>query len=147
MAVSEMPVMAITPRLLKRIKSIYLILFARLCYIIRNFLICLAPNIPILCFGMIFQGLSFGMLTAVITYYVIFNFDADDQVEGQTMIIMMTSGFGSMIGNLFGGFLQDTFGLNAMYIFIYILTILGVILIIFGVFLGQHKNLKNEIKR
>lgn len=147
MAVSEMPIMAITPRLLKRFKSIYLIFFAGLCYVIRNFLICLAPNIFILCIGMIFQGLSFGMLTAVITYYVIFNFDADDQVEGQTMIIMMTSGFGSMIGNLFGGYLQDSFGLNAMFMFIYILTIIGVVLIIIGVLLSQHKKLKKEIKR
>lgn len=147
MAVSEMPVMAITPRLLQRFKSIQLIGFAGACYIIRNFLICLAPNLPILCVGMLFQGLSFGMMTAVVTYYVIFNLTDVDQVSGQTLITVMTSGVGSMIGNMLGGYLQDAFGLNAMYIFIYILTLMGVCLIGIGLLLSRKQRFRKEIKR
>lgn len=147
MAVSEMPVMAITPRLLQRFKSVYLIGVAGFCYIIRNFLICLAPSMPVLCLGMLFQGLSFGMLTAVVTYYVIFNLDDDDQVSGQTMITVMTSGVGSMIGNMLGGYLQDAFGLEAMYVFIYILTVAGVMLISTGVLLSRQKRFRKKIKR
>lgn len=147
MAISEMPVMALTPRLLRRLKSVHLICFAGICYILRNFLICLAPNMVVLCLGMLFQGLSFGLMTAVITYYVMYNLAAEDQVRGQTMITVMTSGFGSMIGNLLGGVLQDNFGLNAMYIFIYTLTIMGALLIAWGWHLSRKEKYRLEIKR
>lgn len=48
---------------------------------------------------------------------------------GQTMIGIMTSGVGSTIGNLFGGILQDQYGLNMMFIFACLITIIGVIII------------------
>ncbi len=147
MAFSEMPVMAITPSLMRRYKSIQLIGFATVCYVLRNFLICLSPNLLVLCVGMMFQGLSFGMLTAVLTYYVIYNLEPIDQVMGQTMIIMMTSGLGAMIGNLLGGVLQDTFGLEAMYIFVYTLTLLGASIVAFAKFKSREPQLKIEIKR
>lgn len=147
MALSEMPVMALTPSLMKKFKSPTLIAFAGICYLLRNFLICLAPNMVILCIGMLFQGLSFGLLTAVITYYVIFNLGVEDQVRGQTMIAVMTSGFGSTIGNLLGGFLQDRFGLNAMYLFVYFLTIIGAIFIGLGWYLSRKEKYCKEIRR
>jgi len=147
MAVSEMPVMALTPRLLKRMKTTSLICIAGFCYILRNFLICLAPNVFVLCLGMLFQGLSFGLMTAVITYYVIYNLSVEDQVAGQTIITVMTSGVGSMIGNLLGGVLQDHFGLNAMYLFVYVLTIAGALLIGLGGYLSKKANYRFEIKR
>ena len=124
MAFSEMPVMAITPSLMRRYKSIQLIEFATVCYVLRNFLICLSPNLLVLCAGMMFQGLSFGMLTAV-----------------------LTSGLGAMIGNLLGGVLQDTFGLEAMYIFVYTLTLLGASIVAFAKFKSREPQLKIEIKR
>lgn len=147
MAFSEMPVMAMTPWLMKKFKSVDLILLGGICYVIRNFTICLAPNLFVLCIGMLFQGLSFGLLTAVITYYVIYNIDVEDQVMGQTMITVMTSGFGSMIGNLLGGVLQDMFGLNGMYIFVYLFSVLGCLIIIGGKMLSQKPEYKKEIKR
>ena len=73
MAASEMPVMAITPRLIRRYDSITLIMVAAFFYIIRNFTICLAPSLPVLFIGMMMQSLSYGLLTAVITYYVTYN--------------------------------------------------------------------------
>ena len=50
---------------------------------------------------------------------------------GQTMIAMMSTGLGAAIGNIFGGILQDTFGLNSMLIFVGILTILGFLIMFF----------------
>lgn len=147
MAFSEMPVMALTPRLMKKYTSVQLICFAAICYILRNFLICLAPNLIVLCIGMLFQGLSFGMLTAVITYYVIYNLAPSDQVMGQTMIVMMTSGFGSTIGNVLGGVLQDNYGLSAMYIYVYAVTLIGALVIFIAHSLSKKDKYKNEIIR
>lgn len=147
MAFSEMPVMAITPKLMKRYKSIHLIAFAGFCYTVRNVLMCIAPNLWILCIGILFQGLSFGLLTAVITYYVIFNFLPIDQVMGQTLIVIFTSGVGSMIGNMFGGILQDHFGLFGMYVFVLILTVLGGLLILSIRYLYTKEAYRKEVKR
>lgn len=147
MALSEMPVMALVPSLMKKLKTTTLILIAGCCYLLRNFIICLAPNLVVLCLGMACQGLSFGLLTTVVTYYVIFNLEPKDQVMGQTLIIMMTSGFGAMIGNLLGGVLQDTFGLNGMYVFVYILTIFGTATIVFAFYKSKQAAYCSEIKR
>ena len=147
MALSEMPVMALTPRLMKKYKSTDLVLVGAICYGIRNFTICLSPNLVRLCVGMVFQGLSFGLLTTVMTYYVIYNLKVEDQVMGQTMIAVMTTGFGSTLGNILGGFLQDNFGLGSMYIYVYTLTILGIIMVFIANRLSKTKKHQNEIIR
>lgn len=143
MAASEMPIMAITPRLLHKYDSVTLIMIAGLFYIVRNFTIALAPSLPILLIGMMMQGFSYGLLTAVITYYVTYNLAEHDQMMGQTMIGIMTSGVGSTIGNVLGGVLQDSFGLGSMFTFAMIITFIGT-LIIFLVGRKYHKE-KNEV--
>lgn len=130
MAASEMPVMAITPRLIRRYDSVTLIMIAAFFYILRNFTICLAPNLLILFIGMMLQSFSYGLLTAVITYYVTYHLEINDQMMGQTMIGIMTSGLGSTIGNICGGILQDTFGIDTMFIFACTMTIIGFIVIL-----------------
>ena len=139
MAASEMPVMAITPRLLRRFDSLTLIVVAAIFYIFRNFTICLAPSLPILFIGMLFQGASYGLLTAVITYYVTYTLESQDHMMGQTMISVMTSGVGSMTGNLLGGVLQDNIGIQAMFIFACVMTVTGCLIIIFTKLISSKK--------
>ena len=88
-----------------------------------------------------FQGLSYGLFTGVITYYVTYNLDAKDQLAGQTLIGIMTSGIGSTLGNVLGGILQDTFGLDYMFMFIYIVTITGALIIFTTKKINDKKNL------
>lgn len=125
MAASEMPVMSITYRLLKKYRAETLILVSAGFYLIRNFTICLAPSLPILLIGMMFQGFSYGLFTATITYYVNDYLKESDQMMGQTLIGMMSTGLGSAVGNIFGGVLQDTFGLSSMLIFAGTMTLIG----------------------
>ncbi len=125
MAASELPFMAITHTLLKKYKSETLILVATFFYLFRNFTISFAPALPILIIGMMFQGISYGMFTATITYYVNDYLTQNDQMMGQTLIAMMTTGLGSFAGNVVGGVLQDTFGLMSMKIFACTLTVIG----------------------
>ena len=86
MAFSELPVMMTVPKLMKKFNSVTLILVASIFYICRNYTIGLAPNLIVLIIGMMFQGLSYGLFTGVITYYVTYNLDTQDQMSGQTMI-------------------------------------------------------------
>jgi len=132
MAFSELPFMMFTPRLMKRYNSITLIVIASIAYILRNFTICLAPHLVVVMIGMAFQGLSYGLFTGVITYYVTYNLDENDQLSGQTLIGIMTSGIGSTIGNVLGGVLQDTYGLDMMFLFVYITTVIGALIIFYA---------------
>ena len=75
------------------------------------------------------HAVSYGLFTGVITYYVTYNLDTQDQMSGQTMIGIMTSGIGSTLGNVLGGILQDTIGLNALFTFVYLMTALGAVII------------------
>ncbi len=146
MAASEMPVMALTPRLMKKYDSMTLIKVAAVFYIIRNFTICLAFNLPILFGGMMMQSMSYGLLTAVITYYVNSHLEEQDQMMGQTMIAIMTSGIGSMIGNVLGGVLQDTFGINAMFVFVCSVTVIGVAVIFFTSIYAKKRATELEVE-
>lgn len=86
---------------------------------------------------MMFQGFSYGLFTATITYYVNDYLNESDQMMGQTMIAIMSTGLGSSIGNIFGGIFQDYFGLNSMMIFACIMTLIR--------FIIMYLNLKNKI--
>lgn len=125
MAASEMPVMAKTYQLMKKFNGETLILVAAFFYVLRNFTISFAPSIIILFIGMMFQGVSYGLFTATIAYYVNDHLKVEDQMMGQTMIGMMSTGLGSTVGNVVGGYLQDNFGINSMFTFVCIMTLIG----------------------
>ncbi len=131
MAVSEMPAMALTHKLMKKYDAMNLVIVAGVCYILRNTLICIAGNIAVLFFGMLFQSVTYGLLTAFLTYYVAEACDSEDEMMGQTLIGIMTSGIGSMIGNVLGGLLQDRFGIHAMLGAVILLTLFGSSILIF----------------
>lgn len=139
MAFAEMPVMAIVGRHMKHLDTPKLVLLGGVCYIVRNFGICLAPNLAVLTIAGIFQGLSYGLLIPVLTYHVFFHFDAEDQVNGQMAILTMTSGVGATLGNYLGGFLQDSFGISAMYMFIFISTIIGFVIMLIAAIISRKQ--------
>ncbi len=144
---SELPFMALTPRLMKRFKTTQLMVVATISYLIRNILICIAPNLFIMCVGMVFQGLSYGIFTAVLTYYVMYNMKQSDQIMGQTIINVMTIGGGAMLGNVLGGYLQDAFGLQAMYVSVVVMTIIGALIALGGYWMSRMKRHEQEVIR
>lgn len=125
MAATEMPVMAIASKLQKRFSAMQLFAMAAIFYVMRNLFIANATSLIVLIFGLMMQGFSYGLMTAVITVYVNDNLKPKDQVMGQTMISVMTCGLGSAIGNIFGGVIQDTLGIEMMFAFTDTLTIVG----------------------
>ncbi len=129
MAASELPFMSIAHSLMKKHKMTSLFIFSSFFYIMRNFLICLAPNMIIVSAGMLCQGMSYGLFFALFTYYCNDAINQEDQMMGQTMITVMTSGLGSAIGCLVGGRLQDALGLQSMLNFAMVMTAIGFIIV------------------
>ncbi|MBQ3587328.1 MAG: MFS transporter [Oscillospiraceae bacterium] len=130
MALSETPVMAMAGRWMEKVDILTLTVIGGIAYVARNFIICFATSVPMLMVGMVFQGFSYGLLTVVAAYYAMYRLKGSDQAMGQTMTTVMTNGFGSTIGNVAGGVLQDTLGINSMYIFACGMTVLGALVII-----------------
>lgn len=146
MAASEMPFMAITHTLLKKFKPMQLFLTASLVYIVRNVLISIAPNLAILIIGLLFEGASYGIMTAVITNYANDYIDKKYGMVAQTLIAVMTTGVGSTVGNYVGGLLQDTLGLTSMKIFAVVLTFIGTAIMIFVyIKFGKNENRQEAI--
>lgn len=143
MAASELPCMALVPKLKGKVSTESMLLFASIMYLIRNLVVAMAPSLPILIFGMALQGLSYGVFTAAITYYVHEAIDLEDGMMGQTMIAVMTTGLGSTIGNVFGGVLQDTYGLDAMLLFAEVLSVVGGVLMTVLILGGSRKKRVN----
>lgn len=125
MAASELPVMAATGKLLKRFGSERLIAIAAVFYLFRNFIICLAPSIPILLVGMMCQGASYGLFTAVITNYVGSHLPEKHGLAGQNLISIMSTGLGTSSGSILGGVLIDYFGFTGLKLFALALTVIG----------------------
>ena len=63
-------------------------------------------------------------------YYVCDTWEKDVQFMGQTLLGMMTTGLGSMLGNVVGVILQDAFGLSSMLIFAMLMTVIGALILI-----------------
>lgn len=141
MAFSEMPIMSISSRLVKRYNPITLITIAAFFYILRNIGLCFAPNLVIFILAACCQGFSYALMTGVITYYVNYNLELQDRMSGQTLIGIMTSGIGSTLGNVLGGFLIDGFGMIAMYIFVTICTLLGACIVFWAKYLSTKSTL------
>jgi PPP family 3-phenylpropionic acid transporter len=145
MAASELPVMAVASRVMKKTGALPLIAAAGVFYLFRNCLIALAPNLFILTIGMLMQGFSYGLMTAVLAYYITDIMSASQIAIGQTLTIIMTSGVGSTLGNIGGGIMLDAIGLNSLFKLSVVLTVIGSMTIVLPIlFSKKHSSSKKE---
>jgi PPP family 3-phenylpropionic acid transporter len=115
---------------MKKFGPLPLIGVAAIFYIALNGLIAFAPNLGVLIIGMMMQGMSYGLMTAVLTYYINDTLETKDLVMGQTLLGIMTSGFGSTMGNVTGGILLDTLGIQTLFVVSIVVTCLGTMTIL-----------------
>lgn len=125
MAASELPVMAVVPKLRRKLGDGALVLLAGVAYVLRNCTVVLAPSPVVVFVGLMFQGFSYGTLTSLLAYYISETCGTRDEMTGQTMLAVMTSGVGACAGNLLGGVLQDTLGMGAMFALVVATTLAG----------------------
>ena len=114
MSTLELPVMALTDKLIERFGTTKLIAAAVVLFALRNLLVAASPNLSVLIVGIALRGIAYGLLIAVLTVHVSRHLRMSDQVMGQTLIVIMTSGIGSTIGNMSGGWMLDNMGMPAV---------------------------------
>lgn len=122
---SELPAMALVPLLRKHLSVGQLFCVAGVAYVIRNLAVAFAPNVAVVFVGLAFQSASYGILTSLLTYFISEQCGSGDEMRGQALMAIMTTGIGSTVGTVMGGTLQDSMGLWAVAWFSAIATILG----------------------
>jgi PPP family 3-phenylpropionic acid transporter len=129
-AASEMPVMLLFGFMMRKSNCIKLLKVSALFFVLRPFILLLAGNLPVAFVGLMLQGMSFGLFTPAAVYYVNSALAPEKRVKGQAVFSMVTSGVSTCIGNVLGGWLQDSFGLKQMLLVSVIIAFVGFVIIL-----------------
>ena len=130
MAASELPAMAVVPRLRRRFATGTLFVVAGVAYLLRNLIVAFAPSVVFIFIGLAFQSASYGILTSLLTYFISEECGPEGEIRGQTLLAVMTTGIGATVGTVAGGALQDAFGILAMSLFVGTVTVAGSTLLV-----------------
>lgn len=125
MAASELPAMALVPRLRRHFSTGTLFMVAGVAYLLRNLIVVTAVNVPMVFAGLLFQSMSYGLLTPLLTCYIAEVLSPRSEMLGQTLLSVATTGVGAMVGTVAGGALQDAFGIQAMLLFVAVNTVVA----------------------
>lgn len=128
MASSELPAMALVPRMRRRFSNGTLFMVVGAAYLLRNMIVVSATGMPMVFVGLMFQSMSFGLLTPLLTCYIAEVLSPRSQMLGQTLLSVATTGVGAMVGTVCGGALQDAFGIQAMLLFVAVNTVVAALI-------------------
>lgn len=139
MAASELPAMALVPRLRRRFSTGTLFMVVGVAYLLRNMVVVFAANVPMVFVGLLFQSISYGLLTPLLTCYIAEVLSPRSEMLGQTLLSVATTGVGAMVGTVAGGALQDALGIEAMLLFVAVNTVVAA-----GIFLLTGARCRRE---
>lgn len=125
MAASELPAMALVPLLRRRFSTGTLFMVVGAAYLLRNMIVVCATSVPMVFIGLLFQSTSYGLLTPLLTCYIAEVCSPRSEMLGQTLLSVATTGVGAMVGTVCGGVLQDTYGIQAMLLFVAVATVVA----------------------
>lgn len=135
-AASEMPVMLLFGYFMKKGNCIRLLKVSVLFFVIKPLILVNAGILPMVFLGLGLQGLSFGMFTPAAVYFVNSSLAPEHRVRGQAIFSVITAGAATCGGNLLGGWLQDTFGLDIM---LWVCVSMAVIGLLFVIWLPENR--------
>ena len=115
MAVSEVPVMILFSRLLKRVRDIDIVMVALVFFFLRILVHVFAPGPGFVIAVQVLQGLSFGLYLPASVHLLDRLAPAGTSTFAQTAGSVATFGLGSVFGSAVGGYLVDGFGMVGMY--------------------------------
>lgn len=109
----ETPVIIYFDKLRKHIPDNWLLKFSGLSFLLKSFLLLIAPSVSAIYFIQLLQATSYSFLSPTQLFYANAKVRASDMVKGQAFITAAYS-LGCAIGNFAGGQLLDFFNVTAL---------------------------------
>jgi PPP family 3-phenylpropionic acid transporter len=140
MALSEVPVLFLSRKLLLRFKDTFLIAVSMLFFIVRVLLHIVVPTVPGLIAIQAIQSLSFALFLPAAVYYI--KRISPDGLNStyQTIAASCYFGIGGIAGGLLGGIIIDKAGIYNMLWLSCAVTLLGMLIFIFSNRQSQSAN-------
>lgn len=139
-AVTEIPVLFLFSHIVKRISASSLLVISGVAYIAKSLMFFLAGNVGMIYGAHFLQPFSYALYASASVYFANECMQEEDKITGQSLMTM-TMAFGSLVGNLVGGWFIDLSGVKAMLAFSSILSIFSVIVIAIAAGLHRRKSL------
>lgn len=114
MAASELPGAVLVQKFYRRYGSEKVMLLSLVFMIAKPALILASGSLTMLLLVQPIQMLGYGLCTPVSTYYANENVAPEDRLQGQSLKMVLTTGLGSMAGNLVSGWAIDVGGIPLM---------------------------------
>ena len=137
MAMVEIPVMIGSGVLIRRFGTRKLFAIAMIFYAIRSAALMLADNMTAIYFAQLLQAFSFALYIPVSVAYVGEIMGITDRVKGQTLTVSATT-LGSVAGSMLGGIVIDGFGVSQMLLLGFMSTVIGAVLVLWGLRAAAH---------
>ena len=116
-AMSELPFLLFSHRILKKINIEYLLIFAGSAAALRWLLIGITRSIPILIGLQLMHGMIYIIIMVSISYYISLTVTPELQASGQAINALVCGGAAKIAGSLIGGYLSDLFSIRAGFFF------------------------------
>lgn len=117
MAAFELPTAFLFQRMYRRLGGGGLLLVSIIFCFIKALALLLAPSLAWVLLVQPLQMLGYGLFTPTSVYYVNESVPEEDQVKGQTIMMVASNGLGGVLGSLFAGKILDLGGADGMLLF------------------------------
>lgn len=145
-AMSEIPVLFLINRLMRRMSSMKILLISCLLLSFR-FLLITSGGLPIIFLAQAMHGITYMTIYFSCATFISQNVKPEKQSQGQSILSITQGGIGSILGNIIGGELVDSIGLKASYRTMSLILFLVVLAIAFLQMIYTRKTRHGEIKQ
>ncbi len=124
-AVSEFPAMLLCNYLIKKYSCRTLLKISSFFFIVKMAVLLVASSLAAVYFGYLLQSVSWGAFLAISVFLVNTELEPKDRLKGQSIFASLVLAAGGCIGNLIGGYVQDTWGLRVTIAVCLVIAIAG----------------------
>lgn len=135
----ELPALLLFSRFRRRLPLPVLLCLCAGGFLLRDVLFLLAQSTLTIYIASAMQFFSFGLYIPASVYYVTESIDTANQVKGQALLQLASSGIGSAIGSLICGRLLDTAGVGGMLAFCCLSAAAGLAVMVLAMYFHRRK--------
>ncbi|MDF2905021.1 MAG: ProP12, partial [Herbinix sp.] len=145
-ALSEIPILFLINRVLKKVSTAKITVVACLLLSLRIFTIT-GENLFFVVLSQALHGLTAMTIYFSCAVFISKNVKPENQSKGQSILALIQTGIGSIVGNILGGYLVDSYGLKPAYITmsILIITVAGLMALLQYIYQRKQKPVISEL--